>query len=191
MKPTSGTELLEGAKAFDMQSLAAIYDRYSPGLYMYSLRLLGDACQAEDCVAETFSRFLKALRTGQGPEQHLQAYLYRVAHNWISDQYRRQPPAPYALDDNFHEAAEALPEIQVSQRLDQERVRSALHLLTPDQRQVIILRFLEGWENEEVAAAVQKPVSAVKALQHRALAALRRWFFDEGREGPYAYKHGD
>jgi RNA polymerase sigma-70 factor (ECF subfamily) len=53
-------------------------------------------------------------------------------------------------------------------------VRSALFHLTPDQRQVILLRYVEGWELEEIARAVQKPVGAVKALQHRAVARLRR-----------------
>lgn len=178
----SETDLLAGAKAFDVQILGAIYDRYSPGLYAYAMRLLGDECLAEDCVAETFSRFLKALRARQGPDEHLQAYLYRVAHNWITDQYRRQPPAPAALDEEMDIPEEERPESLVGQRMEQERVRSALRLLTPDQRQVIILRFLEGWENEEVSSAVNKPVGAVKALQHRALAALKRWLVDVERE---------
>jgi RNA polymerase sigma-70 factor, ECF subfamily len=179
-------QLIKGVKAFDMEALGGIYDRYSPGLFAYALRLLGDECLAEDCVAETFTRFLKGLRAGQGPDEHLQAYLYRVAHNWITDQYRRQPPLPLDLDENLREEEEAQPEHQAGRRLDQERVRLALRSLTPDQRQIIILRFIEGWENDEVAAAVQKPVTAVKALQHRALAALRKWLLRG--ESNYAYE---
>jgi DNA-directed RNA polymerase specialized sigma24 family protein len=53
-------------------ALAEIYDTYRPGLYRYAMRLLGDASLAEDCVAETFARFLKALHTRQGPREHLQ-----------------------------------------------------------------------------------------------------------------------
>lgn len=173
-----------------MQALGAIYDRYSPGLYAYAIRLLGDECQAEDCVAETFSRFLKSLRASQGPETHLQAYLYRIAHNWITDFYRRQPPLPLELDENLRAEHELQPEIQVDQRIAQEQVRGALRLLTPDQRQVITLRFLEGWENEEVAEAVQKPVDAVRALQHRALVALRKWLLGKEKEANYEYEHG-
>jgi RNA polymerase sigma-70 factor, ECF subfamily len=188
MNTQSEVELLTGVKALDMQSLAAIYDRYSPGLYAYAMRLLGDECLAEDCVSETFSRFLKGLRAGQGPDMYLQAYLYRVAHNWITDQYRRQPPAPLDLSEDLREDDETQPEAQASRRMEQERVRSALRLLTPDQRQVIVLRFIEGWGNEEVAEVVQKPVSAVKALQHRALAALRRWLSGE-KDVIDEYKH--
>lgn len=173
--------LLKGAKAFDLQALAAIYDCYSPGLYAYALRLLGDAGLAEDCVAETFLRFLKGLRAGQGPDAYLQAYLYRVAHNWITDQYRRQPPPPLTLEEDLPALDDTRPEPQVDARLEQARVRGALTALTPDQRQVIVLRYLEGWGTEEVAEAVQKPASAVKALQHRALASLRRWLGERER----------
>jgi RNA polymerase sigma factor (sigma-70 family) len=65
---------------------------------------------------------------------------------------------------------------------EQQRVRAALRLLTPEQRQVIVLRFLEEWSLKEVAEVMQKPVGAVKALQHRALAALRRILEEEPHE---------
>ena len=189
MKTRSEQDLLNSARAFDTQSLAEIYDCYSPGLYAYAMRLLGDACLAEDCVSETFSRFLKALHARQGPEMHLQAYLYRIAHNWITDHYRRVPV--FDLDEELRAGDEVGPEVQVDQRLQQERVRGALRLLTPDQRQVVILRFLEGWDNEEVATAVQKPSSAVRALQHRALASLRRWLLGTEKEDGYGYEPGN
>jgi len=190
MNPRTEQELLNGARVFDMQTLAEVYDRYSPGVYAYAMRLLGDECLAEDCVAETFSRFLKSLRATHGPEEHLQAYLYRIAHNWITDQYRRQPPIPYELDENIRAEDESRPENQVDHRSELDEVRGALRMLTPDQRQVIILRYLEGWENDEVAAAVQKPVTSVRALQHRALAALRRWLLGREEGNSYAYERG-
>ncbi|NPV77997.1 MAG: sigma-70 family RNA polymerase sigma factor [Anaerolineae bacterium] len=174
MEDSKAQQLLSGAQRFDLECLAEIYDRFSPGLYAYAMRLLGDTAQAEDCVAETFSRFLRALRAGQGPKNHLQAYLYRIAHNWITDQYRRQPPPPLNLDETIYEDASHNPEIQTGERIEQRRVRAALKLLTAEQRQVVVLKFIEGWGNEEVAVAIQKPLGAVKALQHRALASLRK-----------------
>lgn len=165
--------LLKRARAWDMEALALVYDRYSPELYRYAMRLLGDARQAEDCVAETFSRFLHALRRGGGPRRHLRAYLYRVAHNWITDQYRRQPPL-VTLEGRQDASPAPLPEQLALQRDERARLRAALKQLTPAQRQVLVLRFMEGWSLAETAEAVGKPVGAVKALQHRALAALRR-----------------
>ncbi len=174
-------DLLQSAITRDQDSLAIIYDLYSPGLYRYAFRLSGDDCLAEDCVSETFSRFLRALQCGGGPRDHLKAYLYRIAHNWITDGYSRLPQM-IELGDSITGDETLLPEKQAEKRFTLQRVRLALRSLTPDQRQVILLRYIEGWENDEVAVALEKPVGAVKALQHRALASLRRFLgHDEGR----------
>lgn len=171
--------LMQAARRLDGQALAEIYDRYSPGLYRYAYRLLGDAAQAEDCVSETFHRFLRALHGGGGPHDHLQAYLYRVAHNWITDQYRSQPPLPLDVDAP-HSSGMPDPEMAAQNAIQAEQVRRALVRLTDDQRQVMVLKYLEGLPNDEIAAVLQKPVGAVKALQHRAEAALRRLLVQGG-----------
>lgn len=168
---------LDRAKRFDLDALAAIYDRYSPGIYRYALRLTGDPAHAEECTAETFSRFLAALKNGGGPADHLQAYLFRIAHNWITDFYRRNPvqeELSESLTGDLPGTAEAAEEIIV-----RAEVRRALQCLTPDQQQVVVLKFLEGWDNEEIAQALQKQVNAVKALQHRAVEALQRILLSE------------
>lgn len=171
-------DLLQRARQFDRQALGEIYDQYSPRLYRYAVRLLRTTDLAEECVAEVFSRFLHALRNGAGPREHLQAYLYRIAHNWITDQWRRRPPALLALEEHAPTENEIDLPYEVSVRDDQEQVRAALAQLTPDQRQVVVLKFLEDWENDEIAAALGKPIGAVKSLQHRAIAALRRVLVD-------------
>jgi len=184
MAQSDETTLLQAARQWDMDALAVVYDTYSPLLYRYAMRLLGNQDLAEECVAETFARFLQALRNGGGPKDHLKAYLYRVAHNWITDHYRRQPPPQIDVD----EIANVLPAdgeslgAQIIAAEEQTRIRAALRLLTPDQRQVIVLRFIEGWSLKEVADTMQKPVGAIKALQHRALAALRRILEEEPHE---------
>src|SRR5512146_2939232 len=91
MEPVIDKELIKRAHSLEDQALTEIYDRWSPGLYRYALRLLGEADLAEECVADTYSRFLQILRDGGGPREFLQAYLYRTAHNWITDHYRRNP----------------------------------------------------------------------------------------------------
>lgn len=169
--------LLEAARRFELKVLAQIYDTYSPGLYRYAMRRLGDSQLAEDCVAETFSRFLQTLRERRGPGEHLQAYLYRVAHNWIVDQYRREKPGVELAEDLPSETEDT--EWDASLRLQQAKVRAAIRRLTPDQQQVIVLKYLEDWQNEDVAQALGKPVGAVKSLQHRALATLQRQLTDE------------
>ncbi len=167
-------ELLSKARLFDQEALGEIYDHHSPGIFRYAYRLLGNHDLAEECVAETFARYLKALRTGGGPNDHLQAYLYRIAHNLVTDSYRRNAPVSIELDERLVSNSEAQPERQSERNAELDHMRLALRSLTPDQRLVVSLKFLEGWENERVAASLNKPVGAVKALQHRALQALRR-----------------
>jgi RNA polymerase sigma-70 factor (ECF subfamily) len=173
---TSEQVLLAQVKQLDSCALAEIYDFYSPRLYRYAMRLLGDACSAEDCVAETFSRFLQAVQTHRGPNHYLQAYLFRTMHNLVVDHYRSQPSIePMGEDapdgENIEQSAD--------QRLRQARVRAAIRQLTSEQQQVVTLKFLEGWNNEEIALALGKPVGAVKSLQHRALSQLHKILLDD------------
>jgi RNA polymerase sigma-70 factor (ECF subfamily) len=160
MESFNEQELLKGAQVFDMAALTAIYDILSPAIFSYSQRLLGSVSLSEDCVAESFSRFLRA-------------YLYRIAHNWVTDYYRRQKPEQPGDDkleliedkENFLTSAE--------QNLTKEEVRSALVNLPEQQRQVIILRYLEGWEHSEIAESLGKSVNSIKVIQHRAVRMLR------------------
>ena len=174
MKTTDSTEkeLLISALRYEQKALAQIYDLYSPELYCYAARFLGDPSVAEDCVADTFSRFLKAIQARRGPKDYLRAYLYRIAHNWIADYYRRAPDAT-ELQDTHPDSGNA-PELEASHRIHQAQVRKAINELTPEQQQVVTLKYLEGWKNEEIAQAVRKSVGAVKSLQHRALAQLKK-----------------
>jgi len=82
---------LPQAQQLDEHALSEIYQALSPALFRYAYRLLGNAADAENIVAETFHRLLLALRHGNGPRAHLSAYLYRIARNLITDRYRRGP----------------------------------------------------------------------------------------------------
>ena len=171
--------LLVSARRFDERALADIYDLYSPGIYRYAWRLLGDVELAEECVADTFSRFLEALKHRRGPRDHLKAYLYRIAHNWISDHYRRRPPGSVSVEDINLSEPDSGSDHAAMQAIRRQVVWNALGELTPDQRQVIVLKYLEGWSNAEIAQSLDKPISAVKALRHRGIRALRRLLEDE------------
>jgi RNA polymerase sigma-70 factor, ECF subfamily len=176
---SSESDLLQQAKRLEGPALAEIYDCYSPRVYRYAFRLLGDACLAEDCVAETFSRFLQGLRNGQGPREHVQSYLFRTAHNLVVDHYRRS--ATKELDEEIPDVGNV--EADVDQRISRDDVRTALQELSPAQQQVIALKFWEDWENEEIAQFLHKPVGAIKSLQHRALVHLQKALLSEKRSG--------
>jgi RNA polymerase sigma-70 factor, ECF subfamily len=168
-------QLLAGARQFDQQSLSQLYDQYSPRLFTYAVRRLGNVSLAEDCVADTFDRLLKELKKQRGPRNYLQAYLYRVAHNWITDFYRRTP-AEEELSEEMVNPANANTANLVEDHLKMMQLRKALNCLTPIQQQTLALRYLEELSLDETAVVLQRPVGAVKALQHRALSALRKIF---------------
>lgn len=117
---------------------------------------------------------MTALKNGNGPQENVSAWLYRVAHNLVVDHYRRSPPEePVPIDS----VQISQPDESADAVLFQEKavyVRQALWKLTDTQQQVIVLRYLEGLSNEEVSEIMGKTVGSVKALQHRALASLRR-----------------
>lgn len=175
---SSEIKLLLLARQFDQQALSQIYDDHSTALYRYAMHFLGDQNLAEDCVAEVFRRFLQVLKDNRGPNTSIKAYLYRSAHNWIVDHYRREPYQTEEVSE-FLQDKKTGPEDEANQHLQQQRLRSAMCQLTADQQQVIMLKFLEGWENEEIAHLIRKPVGAIKSLQHRALVTLRKIIEDE------------
>jgi RNA polymerase sigma-70 factor (ECF subfamily) len=170
----SDDKLLQQARSFDREALTAVYDQYHPLLYRYIVRQVNDGETARELTAVVFERFLGAIRQGNGPEQQLKAWLYRTAHNLVIDHYRRQAHRQHLpLDDDMVSREDDLVQL-AEQHLLGEQVQTALQSLTPEQQQVITLKFLEGFSNAEVAGLMNKPIGAVKALQHRGLARLQR-----------------
>jgi RNA polymerase sigma-70 factor (ECF subfamily) len=165
---------LRRARTFDQHALTAIYDDYHQPIYRYIYRQVSDVETARDLAAEVFQRLLTAFQKNQGPDRALQAWLYRTAYHCVVDHYRRQQHRQHLpLKDELVDMSDD-PVLLVEAHLSAEVVRAALRQLTPEQQQVLILKFLEGLSNQEIATVLNKPVGAVKSLQHRALAALQR-----------------
>ena len=168
------SDLLRRVRALDEAALGEVYDATYPLLYRYIFHQVGHAMLAEDLTAEVFNRFLKQLHAGRGPHRYLKAWLYRVARNLVIDEARRQVHRNHA---NLREDM-AADQQDVAERAQQsilsQQARASLLELTPKQRDVIILKYLEGMSNDEVASLLKLSVGAVKALQNRGLAAMRR-----------------
>ena len=171
--------LLKRVRQWDEAAMAQVYDTYAPAIYRYAYHRTGHQDTAQEIVAETFHRFLVALKQGGGPTENLSAWLYRVAHNLIVDFYRRQPAQEPATLDDVVVADVDHGEIHLERQTQVAQAHNALKQLTPLQQQVIVLRFLEEMSLEEVADIVNRTVGAVKALQHRAINSLRRILEEE------------
>jgi len=165
--------MLAGARRLDSRALAAIHDRYYPDLYRYLLYRTSDEHAAEDMTSEVFMRLLDALHSGKAPD-NLPAWLFGVAGHLAADYFRRQSRRPQIPLSETLAAADPQPESEAEARMKAAAVRSALAGLTEEQQRVLALRFGEGRSLDQVARAMEKSVTAVKQLQFRAVAALRR-----------------
>jgi RNA polymerase sigma-70 factor (ECF subfamily) len=166
--------LVQRAKEGDPAAFAEIYNRYHPAIYRYIFYRAGDVATAEDLTSEVFVRLVEKIDHFIPQGRPLLAWLYAVARNLVADHHRLAGRyVPLVLDEQLV-AGTADPEQALERSLTQHRLVAAIGCLTVDQRQVILLRFIEGLDNKTVARTLGKSVGAVKALQHRALAALRR-----------------
>jgi RNA polymerase sigma-70 factor (ECF subfamily) len=136
---------------------------------------VGDRQAAEDLVGDVFVRAIEGLPAYQDTGSPFEAWLYRIAHARVVDYYRRQEVRRAAsLDDRLVANDESDLSQWVAQRDDVRRIWDALRHLTDDQQQVISFRFIAGYSTAEVARVMGKNEGAIRALQYRALASLRR-----------------
>ncbi len=190
---TRETVLLKRAQAYEEQAIAELYDHYAPRIYRYLYRRVHDTQLAEDLTSDVFVRVLQALQSEQFWHTSFQAWLYRIAHNQVIDHYRQQTRqqeqmVQVPLEDQPEatgvENVIADPSADVDAAQDAREIacglEAALSRLTPDQQQVLVLRFGEQMKTQEVAAMMNKTNGAIEALQHRALATLRR-MLDPGK----------
>lgn len=176
VKGMSGEQaLLVRARQYDRAALAELYDCYAPRVYAYIYRRVGDPHLAEDLVGDVFVRVVQAICSRRPWHTSFRAWLYQIAHNLVVDHYRRPKPVlSVSLDEGWLPAAEENQTDAVGDTLDHQRLQAALHCLTPEQQQVLVLRFGEGLTIRETAQVLRKTAGAVKAVQHRAIVALRR-----------------
>ena len=166
--------LIQRAKEGDRAAFAEIYDRHQPAIYRYIFYRVGDAATAEDLTSEVFVHLVDSIEHFTYQGRPLLAWLYTVARNLVRDHHRSTGRATMVPLDERLVADVTGPEDAAGHALAQQRLAAAVDQLTEDQRQVILLKFFEGLDNETVARLLRKPYGAVKALQHRGLAALRR-----------------
>ncbi|HYY87513.1 MAG TPA: sigma-70 family RNA polymerase sigma factor [Chloroflexota bacterium] len=168
-------DLVRRIRANEPDAFDELYSRYSPRVFGYLYqRLNGNVEEAEDLTAEVFAKVYEKIDGYQVQGAPLSSWLFRIAHNRLIDSVRRRPRQTQVPLD----VAPQMPAGPVFQGIDQavalEQIKVGLARLTEEQRQVIVLRFLEGKSLAETAAIVNRNEDAVKKLQARGLASLRR-----------------
>ena len=167
-------ELIRRAQEFDQEALGWLYELFYPKLYNYAYLQLGDVHQAEDLASEVLLRVLESLKGYRFRGVPLAAWVFRIARNYLIDlSRRRQRRQQVGLYEGIPDTQDS-PQAVAERSIAQDEIRLALTKLTEEQRQVIILKFVEGMDNASVARVLGRSQGAVKSLQHRALVSLRK-----------------
>lgn len=166
--------LVERAIARDKEAYGALYDRHVVRVYRHIYYMVGNTTEAEDLTAQAFLQGWEAIERYQIRGAPFVSWLLRIAHN-LGVSYLRSRKESTQLPETLEDQGrQRNPEAVAQQRLDGDRVRQAILQLRNEQRRVIILRFVEDLDYQEVAEIVGKSVAAVRVIQHRALNALRK-----------------
>jgi RNA polymerase sigma-70 factor (ECF subfamily) len=169
------TELLNAARAKNRDALEKIFDLYSSALNKYALRWGCDPVSADQIVGDVFVKLLEHLDLGKGPETNLRSYLYQMTYHQIIDQGRAShKSAPLEAAEGLRQEEDS-PALRLENQEMFDLILKAIEdELTDDQRQVILLRFMEQFSLEETATIMGKKVNHVKVIQNRAIAKLRK-----------------
>jgi len=158
----------------DAEAFAELYDRHVVRVYRHIYYLVNDAREAEDLTAQTFLKAWEAIDRYKERGAPIVAWLLRIAHN-LTVSYLRSKRDHGVLEETYiDQKLHRNPEEALEQSTDEDSVRQAILGLRDEQRQVIILRFVEELDYREVAQVIGKSIPAVRVIQHRALGNLRK-----------------
>lgn len=160
------------ARDGDAEAFGALYDRFQPEIVRYLTHQLRDHETAEDLAQQVFLKAWQAIPRYEFRGAPFKAWLYRMARNQMIDHFRRHRPTTDLEGVEIAEASEA-ESLLLAQELN-DRLREALDRLSPDHREVLVLRFLMEKSAAEIGEIMSRKEVTVRGLQLRALRALRR-----------------
>jgi len=176
-KQSEIAKLVEKAADGDLEAFGELYSIYLAPIYRYVSYQVRDKMTSEDIVEEVFVKAWKAIGTCKGKSQTFSAWLYRIAHNHIVNTLRRMNKrvSLESVEMEIETLTEVTnPEQEVEAKLVRQELSEAMTCLSQNQRQVIILKFIEGLDNREIAQILGKKEGAIRVLQMRALSRLRQ-----------------
>lgn len=154
--------------------LASLYDEYFGWIAHYIYVRLGDRSEAEYLAGEVFVKALESLKSYEERGIPMQAWLFRIAHNISVDSLRKRGRAATVPIDGVTIEAREDPAAMAEKSIEMDRVNEAMEKLTPEQRDVVRLRFFGGLSSKEVGAVLNKSDGAVREMQRAAVGKLRR-----------------
>jgi RNA polymerase sigma-70 factor (ECF subfamily) len=170
--PDEFRQLLSQARSGSTWAWSQLYAGLAGPLLGY-LRVRG-AAEPEDLLSEVFLQMVRGLHTFEGDSQQFRSWAFTIAHRRLIDERRARGRRPVELREDLESAVVAEdPANAVIDRLTDEEIIGFLDALTPEQRDVLLLRLLAGLTIGEIARAWGKTPGAVKGLQRRGLLTLQ------------------
>jgi RNA polymerase sigma-70 factor, ECF subfamily len=167
--------LVERAQVGDRGALEELYLLHFDRIYSYLHMSVGSRHDAEDLTTQTFVKMLESIGRFHWQSVPFSAWLFRIAHNLAMDHFRaRRRWQPEEDLPESERGEEKSAEDQALTSIGETRLLGLIARLSPEQRQVLTLKFVFRFSNAEVAAILGKTEGAVKSLQHRALSSLQR-----------------
>jgi len=165
--------LVERAAGGDFEAFGELYSIHLDRIYRYVFYQVKDKMTAEDVTEEVFLKAWKAIDSCKGKGQTFSSWLYRIAHNHVVDNLRSSRKC-LATEEMETLLEVGVLELEAEGKLEQQELLEAISCLPQNQKQVIILKFIEGLDNLEIEQTMGKSQGAIRVLQMRALATLRQ-----------------
>jgi RNA polymerase sigma-70 factor, ECF subfamily len=173
MTSVAPIDLIRRAQRGSPEACGELYNCYYQEIFRYLYYRTGDLHHAEDLTSEVFIKMVRALPDYQIQATPFRAWLYQIARNLAIDHHRRTVARPtVALDENLG-SQELRVDHAVEAHLSSEHLTQCLAGLEESQRDVLVLRFIDGLSIAETARILHKTEDAIKGLQRRALLTLR------------------
>lgn len=182
-KPDEGVvqNLVSSCQNGDLEAFGTLYDLYINSVYRYVYYRV-DKAEVEDVVENVFVKTWENIDKYKPGECPFSSWLFRIAHNLVVDHYRfhrkhislreRLPKHLNQSDDN--------PMDWAHQKFNQRTLREALVHLKEPYQQVLVLKYLNGFSNQEIADIMQRNAGNIRILQYRALKALKELLEEKG-----------
>jgi RNA polymerase sigma-70 factor (ECF subfamily) len=167
--------LVERAQKGDRAALEELYLIHFDRIYSYLHVSVGNRHDAEDLTTQTFLRMLESIGKFRWQSAPFSAWLFRIAHNLAMDHFRanrRWQPEEVVPEPEPDESTSA--EAGALEAIGRKSMLELIDDLSPEQQQVLTLKFVFNFANAEAATILGKSEGAIKSLQHRALVSLQK-----------------
>jgi RNA polymerase sigma-70 factor (ECF subfamily) len=172
-------DLVRRAQEYDEEAIEALYQKYYPKIYNYAFLQMGDVQASEDLASDVMLKMIESINKYHFRGLPFGAWVFRIARNRLIDLHRRRRRRGEVDLSETLSSALANPQALAERALERGQIQVALKHLTDEQRQVIVLKFIQGFDNASVGQIMDRSEGAIKSLQHRALGSLRRLLYEE------------